>query len=106
MRTSPRKRGYTTKWDIASRAYRLKNPLCAMCLAKGKHSLSTHTNHIIPHKGDMTLFWDSANWQSLCTHCHNSTKQHIEKRGYSNEIGIDGWPIDHKHPANRRRGGG
>jgi 5-methylcytosine-specific restriction protein A len=28
-------------------------------------------DHIIPHKGDMTLFWDPTNWQGLCKGCHS-----------------------------------
>jgi 5-methylcytosine-specific restriction protein A len=28
-------------------------------------------DHIKDHRGDMTLFWDSAgNWQPLCKPCH------------------------------------
>jgi 5-methylcytosine-specific restriction protein A len=30
------------------------------------------TDHIIPHKGDLDLFWDSDNWQSLCERHHNA----------------------------------
>ncbi len=28
-------------------------------------------DHIIPHKGDQSLFWDSSNWQPLCKHHHD-----------------------------------
>jgi 5-methylcytosine-specific restriction protein A len=28
-------------------------------------------DHIIPHKGDKDLFWDSNNWQPLCKTCHD-----------------------------------
>jgi 5-methylcytosine-specific restriction protein A len=28
-------------------------------------------DHIIPHKGDKALFWDSGNWQALCKRCHD-----------------------------------
>jgi len=33
--------------------------------------LATVVDHITPHKGDNDLFWDRANWQSLCESCHN-----------------------------------
>jgi 5-methylcytosine-specific restriction protein A len=23
-------------------------------------------DHIVPHRGDKKLFWDSSNWQALC----------------------------------------
>jgi len=29
----------------------------------------------------------------------SSVKQKEEKRGYRSDIGVDGWPIDHKHPV-------
>ena len=50
-------------------------------------------DHIKPHKGDEGLFWDTKNLQSLCSICHQSTKQKIEKRGVVRQIGLDGWPI-------------
>jgi len=31
-------------------------------------------------------------------------KQGIEKLGYSKQIGLDGWPVDPAHPANKKRG--
>ena len=57
-------------------------------------------DHIIPHRGDESLFWDQTNWQSLCKQCHDSAKQKEETHGYSSAIGVDGWPIDSEHPAN------
>ena len=38
-------------------------------------------DHIVPHKGDMKLFWDQTNWQSLCKPCHDSVKQAEEAAG-------------------------
>lgn len=28
-------------------------------------------DHIIPHKGDMELFWDRNNWQAMAKECHD-----------------------------------
>ncbi|MCA0996301.1 HNH endonuclease signature motif containing protein [Alloyangia pacifica] len=39
---------------------------------------ATVVDHIIAHRGDMTLFWDKANWQPLCKSCHNREKQRQE----------------------------
>ncbi|WP_314945899.1 hypothetical protein [Bradyrhizobium cosmicum] len=36
-------------------------------------------DHVKPHRGDRALFWDKRNWQPLCTHHHNSTKQSLER---------------------------
>ncbi|WP_256371941.1 hypothetical protein [Roseivivax sp. THAF197b] len=36
-------------------------------------------DHVIPHRGDMQLFWDRTNWQALCAHHHNAHKQRQER---------------------------
>jgi 5-methylcytosine-specific restriction enzyme A len=28
-------------------------------------------DHIIPHRGDMTLFWNRKNWQAMSKTCHD-----------------------------------
>ena len=48
-----------------------KNPLCAKCRENGKLTPATIVDHIIPHRGDMKLFWDKRNWQPLCKDCHD-----------------------------------
>lgn len=72
-----------------------------MCKEQGKVTQARVVDHIIPHKGNMQLFWDESNWQPLCKEHHDREKQSQEKRGYSKAIGSDGWPTDPKHPANR-----
>ena len=68
---------------------------------RGIVTLATIADHIEPHKGDEDLFFDPSNLESLCKHCHDSTAQSEERLGYSKEIGVDGWPIDLRHIANR-----
>lgn len=68
-------RGYDSKWREARTGYLAKHPTCVRCNAP-----ATVVDHVTPHKGDMKLFWDRKNWQSLCTPCHNSHKQSIERR--------------------------
>ena len=92
-RPSARQRGYTTEWEKARAAYLVEHPLCAMCEARGVYTSAKVVDHITPHKGDPVLFWDQANWQSLCTPHHNRDKQSAE-RGRRTPIGVDGWPID------------
>lgn len=70
-RGSARSRGYTRAWEKASAAFALENPLCAECLRNGLLTAGQVTDHIIPHKGDMELFWDRSNWQRLCKPCHD-----------------------------------
>lgn len=70
-RESSYKRGYNNKWAKARKAYLISHPLCVHCLKKGITKPATDVDHIVPHKGDMKLFWDSNNWQSLCHECHS-----------------------------------
>ena len=72
QRGSSNKRGYTYRWGKERDAYLIRNPLCEECL--NKHDVirsATEVDHIIPHKGDMRLFWDVSNWQGLCKSCHS-----------------------------------
>jgi len=64
-------RGYTKKWARARLWYLAQHPLCVECLKRGKLVSATQVDHIQPHQGDMTLFWDSDNWQALCHSCHS-----------------------------------
>lgn len=90
----------TARWQ-SLRAYHLTvEPLCRMCLGHGRTTPATIVHHVEPHKGDPSKFWNGP-FASLCAPCHDSKAQSIERRGYSNEIGLDGWPTDPAHPANR-----
>ena len=70
-RPSASKRGYSSKWQRISKAYLRKHMLCVRCLANGKYTSATVVDHIIPHRGDKSLFWDKSNWQALCKPCHD-----------------------------------
>jgi 5-methylcytosine-specific restriction enzyme A len=100
MRRGASQRGYDARWRRVSREY-LSRPFCAICARAGLTVPATVVDHVIPHKGNDWLFWDPTNWQSLCTHCHNSHKQSAERRGYSRAVDESGWPTDPLHPVNR-----
>jgi 5-methylcytosine-specific restriction protein A len=70
-RGSARHRGYTSAWDKARAAYLRRHPLCRIHEASGQLVAATVVDHIVPHKGDRSLFWDSDNWQPLCKSCHD-----------------------------------
>lgn len=91
-------RGYTRRWKKARATFLARNPLCRRHEAKGQTVAASVVDHIIPHRGDMALFWDSENWQALCKPCHDSAKQAEERTGYSAEVGLDGLPVDPNHP--------
>lgn len=73
-----RQRGYSWEWSKYSLRFRQENPLCAECLKQDRVTAATCVDHIVPHKGDMELFWNPGNHQSLCEKCHN-TKSAKEK---------------------------
>jgi 5-methylcytosine-specific restriction protein A len=78
-------RGYGGAWQKARLAYLAHHPLCVHCLAKGFVVASTDVDHIVPHRGDMILFWASeSNWQALCHPCH-SAKTAREDGGFGNK---------------------
>lgn len=62
------RRGYAYAWQKYRAWYlsRPENVLCAAC----KRAVATVVDHVIPHRGDPDLFWESSNHQPLCRHCH------------------------------------
>ncbi len=78
-RKSAAARGYGGRWRKERASYLALNPWCAMRGA-GCTLIATLVDHKTPHRGDMVLFWDVNNWQSLCSHCHSSHKQRIETK--------------------------
>ena len=74
-RPTAAQRGYNGAWRKARAEWLQFNPFCTHPAC---NALATVVDHIIPHKGDMVLFWDKNNWQSLCTPCHSRHKQRVE----------------------------
>jgi 5-methylcytosine-specific restriction endonuclease McrA len=48
-----------------------KQPLCVICLKDKRITPARVVDHIKPHKGDGSLFFDLDNLQSLCKSCHD-----------------------------------
>ena len=70
-RASATARGYNSKWRAARKRFLKVNPLCTYCLKEKKMIKADVVDHIEPHRGDATLFWDEGNWQALCKRCHD-----------------------------------
>lgn len=90
---------YNDKLWLKLRAkFLAKNKTCTFCGDK-----ATVVDHIVPHKGNYSLFINDRNWQSLCKLCHDSAKQKAERRGL-NQIGVDenGIPLDPSHLWNQK----
>ncbi len=107
----------TARWRRSRLLHLKAEPLCRMCRHRGvlndgslratgevqqdKRRRFLVVDHIVPHRGDLGLFWDPTNWQTLCPDHHDTVKQREEVRGFSNARGPDCWPLDPGHPANR-----
>ncbi len=85
VRESAHRRGYGRRWQKTSAGFLRCNPICSnsLHLHDERDEPATVTDHIIPHRGDMNLFWDSKNWQPLCKRCHDH-KTAIEDGGFGN----------------------
>ena len=64
-------RGYGGKWQAARKEFLAHHALCVHCLTAGKVTAASEVDHVVPHRGDMNMFWDKANWQALCKRCHS-----------------------------------
>lgn len=93
MASSP----YNRSWRKARLHFLQRNSLCVFCLAQNKVEPATVVDHKTPHRGDDNLFWDQANWQSLCKCCHDSAKQRLEKTGHLPGSDVQGMPLDAQH---------
>jgi len=117
-RGSASARGYGVRWRKASRAFlaRPENAFCRICYAGGfdpppgdRVRIITRArvvDHIVPHRGDPVLFWDEANWQSLCDergfNCHG--KKTAAETGFGGQA-PGARERDEAGPTTPRRGG-
>ena len=54
------------RWRTISHRFLKDYPICFICGAK-----ATIADHIIPHKGDLELFYNEGNLQPMCWRCHS-----------------------------------
>lgn len=91
------------RWrKLAAHQLRL-TPLCEYCTRRGQVVPASVADHVKPHNGNTNAFW-LGKLQSLCASCHDRHKRAEESRGYTDHVGLDGWPTDPRHPVNRPRG--
>ena len=77
-------RGYSSRWQKASKQFLAKNPFCVNCEKNGKLTPATVVDHVNPHRGYEELFWSESNWQPLCKKCHNrKTRMQDQHQEYS-----------------------
>lgn len=90
----------SVRWRKKAKRQLDREPLCRICSRAGRTTAATVADHIVPHKGDLDLFWNGE-LQSLCASCHSKHKQAQEKGGLLPGCGVDGVPLDDNHPWNR-----
>lgn len=90
----------TTRWRNRANLQLKEHPLCVMCLDKGIVMAANVADHVEPHHGDQYKFW-FGKLQSLCPPHHSSSKSQLEGKGFVNDIGDDGFPVDKLHPFNK-----
>lgn len=70
-RGSSSERGYGARWQKVRKHFLKEFPLCAECERQGRLTAAAVVDHIVPHKGNKELFWDTRNWGPLCKTCHD-----------------------------------
>ena len=71
-RPSPRARGYDSRWDRRSAAYRKRHPFCARCAERPGAPLvyCDVVDHKMPVQDGGPVHCSDAGLWSLCTSCH------------------------------------
>lgn len=64
------------RWEVLTR----DKFTCKRCDEAQVDTSLLVADHIIPHRGDASLFWNKKNLQTLCKSCHDSIKQAEELR--------------------------
>ena len=87
---------YNTKeWKKLRFRHLHYHPLCVVCASVGRQTKATVVDHRVRHHGDIALFYDANNLDSMCKQCHDSYKQRKEwgqDVKPKETIGLDGFP--------------
>jgi len=69
-------RWFKLRWSVFTR----DRFTCQMCGRLESDTSKLVCDHRKPHRGDITLFWDEANLETLCSSpCHSKHKQRLEQ---------------------------
>jgi 5-methylcytosine-specific restriction protein A len=66
---------YGRRWYAETRLFLRVNPIC-VGLPDGTHhwkcnGAATLVDHLIPHRGDLEVFWQTDGWRAMNRHCHD-----------------------------------
>jgi hypothetical protein len=87
-RAGARDRGYDSSWDRTVLLFTSTHPFCLGCQAVGVKTATECIDHVEPHLGDRTRFWNKAMWQPACRWHHDSVKKRLEALYMRGEIGV------------------
>lgn len=81
---TPDQKLYGAQWRAARTRFLAEFPFCAGTTEAGEPCTApaTDVDHITPHRGDLGLFWNRANWQPLCHGCHSRKTRAEGGRSY------------------------
>jgi hypothetical protein len=88
------------RWRKRAKHQLTIEPLCAICLARGRTTPATIADHHPPHRGDWNTF-RLGPLRSLCRDCHQGAWAD-DKHGFRRDIDDSGLPVDPRHPFNAR----
>jgi 5-methylcytosine-specific restriction enzyme A len=67
-------------WKSIRRHRLAEEPRCRQCAVEGRTAVAIYVDHVKPHLGQRSLFFQYENTQSLCAHHHNIHKhQHAQQ---------------------------
>ena len=72
------------RWRLLRMHWLKCNPLCVECSKNHRLVPATVVDHIVPHKGKQSMFYDTNNLQSLCKQCHD-IKTARDNGGFGNK---------------------
>ena len=80
----PGQRLYDHQWRATRARFLAENPFCVERTEDGGTcgAVATDVDHKIPHRGDLALFRDWNNLQSLCKACHSRKTRREGGRTY------------------------
>ena len=62
----------TPRWSELRKRKQDEAPFCVDCEKEGKTRVWTELDHEVPHRGDLSLFWDYSNLSGRCREHHQS----------------------------------
>lgn len=86
------KRNRAWAWRKLRQTILSQEPLCRLCMAKGRIELAVEVDHIVPlHKGGAEL--DASNCRPICKPCHVDVTNAEQGLRVKVRVGLDGWPV-------------